>query len=107
MLIGCGMVSSPFFDLFTEKTLRLFKGQKIGTVAVFESPTLKTSERYALEEADRLGALFGVSLSPTEAKTVLAPTTEPCGQRTCYIADPEGNLIEIGSWDRPYEEKDR
>lgn len=29
------------------------------------------------------------------------------GQRTCYIADPEGNLIEIGSWDKPYETKDQ
>ena len=25
------------------------------------------------------------------AKPVFAPTTEPWGQRTCYIADPEGN----------------
>ena len=40
------------------------------------------------------------------ATPVLAPETEPWGQRTCYIADPEGNLIEIGSWNRPYEEKD-
>jgi uncharacterized glyoxalase superfamily protein PhnB len=40
------------------------------------------------------------------ATSVLAPTTEPWGQRTCYIADPEGNLIEIGSWDKPYEKKD-
>ena len=40
------------------------------------------------------------------AAPVLEPTTEPWGQRTCYIADPEGNLIEIGSWDKPYEEKD-
>lgn len=37
---------------------------------------------------------------------VMSPTTEPWGQRTCYIADPEGNLIEIGSWNRPYGEKD-
>ena len=37
---------------------------------------------------------------------VMEPATEPWGQRTCYIADPEGNLIEIGSWDKPYEEKD-
>ena len=29
---------------------------------------------------------------------VMNPTTEPWGQRTCYIADPEGNLIEIGSF---------
>ncbi len=34
---------------------------------------------------------------------VLEPTTEPWGQRTCYIADPEGNLIEIGSFNRGLE----
>lgn len=31
-------------------------------------------------------------------KSVMPPTTEPWGQRTCYIADPEGNLVEIGSF---------
>ena len=40
------------------------------------------------------------------ATPVLEPELEPWGQRTCYIADPEGNLIEIGSWNRPYGEKD-
>ena len=40
------------------------------------------------------------------AVAILEPTTEPWGQRTCYIADPEGNLIEIGSWNKPYEKKD-
>ena len=32
------------------------------------------------------------------AASVLPPTSEPWGQRTCYIADPDGNLIEIGSF---------
>ncbi|MGM9594082.1 MAG: VOC family protein [Candidatus Onthomonas sp.] len=32
------------------------------------------------------------------AAPVLDPTTEPWGQRTCYISDPEGNLVEIGSF---------
>ena len=32
------------------------------------------------------------------ATPVLEPELEPWGQRTCYIADPEGNLIEIGSF---------
>ena len=32
------------------------------------------------------------------AESVLHPTTEPWGQRTCYVADPDGNLIEIGSF---------
>lgn len=36
------------------------------------------------------------------ARSVLEPTTEPWEQRTCYIADPEGNLIEIGSFNRPF-----
>jgi len=33
-------------------------------------------------------------------KSVMPPTTEPWGQRTCYVADPEGNLIEIGSFEK-------
>jgi catechol 2,3-dioxygenase-like lactoylglutathione lyase family enzyme len=37
------------------------------------------------------------------AISVLEPTTEPWGQRTCYIADPEGNLVEIGSFNKPWE----
>lgn len=37
------------------------------------------------------------------AEPILQPTTEPWGQRTCYIADPEGNLIEIGSFGKPFE----
>lgn len=37
------------------------------------------------------------------ATPVLEPTDEPWGQRTCYIADPEGNLIEIGSFNKPFE----
>lgn len=40
------------------------------------------------------------------ATSLMEPTTEPWGQRTCFIADPEGNIIEIGSWNKPYEEKD-
>lgn len=40
------------------------------------------------------------------ATSVLEPELEPWGQRTCYIADPEGNLIEIGSWNKVYEQKD-
>lgn len=32
------------------------------------------------------------------ATPIMPPETEEWGQRTCYIADPEGNLIEIGSF---------
>lgn len=34
------------------------------------------------------------------ATPVMKPTTEEWGQRTCYFADPEGNLIEIGSFNK-------
>ena len=37
------------------------------------------------------------------AQPILEPTTAPWGQRTCYVADPEGNLIEIGSFNKPFE----
>jgi uncharacterized glyoxalase superfamily protein PhnB len=40
------------------------------------------------------------------ATFLLEPMTEPWGQRACFIADPEGNIIEIGSWNKPYGEKD-
>ena len=40
------------------------------------------------------------------ATSILPPTLESWGQRTCFIADPEGNIIEIGSWNKKYEEKD-
>lgn len=34
------------------------------------------------------------------AKSVMQPTTKPWGQRVCYVADPEGNLLEICSFGR-------
>ncbi|MBO4305961.1 MAG: VOC family protein [Clostridia bacterium] len=54
---------------------------------------------------DEVDAEYAKAIS-NGAEPVLAPTTEPWGQRTCYIADPEGNLIEIASWNKPYNSKD-
>jgi catechol 2,3-dioxygenase-like lactoylglutathione lyase family enzyme len=34
------------------------------------------------------------------AKPVYAPRDEPWGMRSSMVMDPEGNLIEIGSWNR-------
>lgn len=55
------------------------------------------------EEVDEA---FNMAISKG-ATPVLYPELEPWGQRTCYIADPEGNLIEIGSWNKKYEDKDK
>jgi len=32
------------------------------------------------------------------ARAIFSPRDEPWGMRSSFIADPEGNLIEIGSW---------
>lgn len=34
------------------------------------------------------------------AKPIVRPTDVPCGQRSSVVADPEGNLIEIASWNK-------
>jgi len=34
---------------------------------------------------------------------IYAPRDEPWGMRSSMIADPEGNLIEIGSWNRGHD----
>ena len=45
------------------------------------------------EEVDRIFA----EVTSKGARAVMTPETMPWGQRTCYVADPEGNLIEIGA----------
>ena len=55
---------------------------------------------------DEVDAAFSKAVE-NGAVPILPPEPEPWGQRTCYIADPEGNLIEIGSWNKPYGEKDK
>ena len=54
---------------------------------------------------DEVDAAFARAVK-NGAVPILDPELEPWGQRTCYIADPEGNLIEIGSWNKPFEKKD-
>ena len=54
---------------------------------------------------DEVDAAFARAVK-NGAVPILDPDLEPWGQRTCYIADPEGNLIEIGSWNKPFEAKD-
>jgi len=35
------------------------------------------------------------------AVPIIEPKTYPWGLRSCYVADPEGNLIEIATWKSP------
>ena len=45
------------------------------------------------EEVDRIFS----EVTAKGGRPVMEPETMPWGQRTCYVADPEGNLIEIGA----------
>ena len=51
-------------------------------------------------KADNFAAVdaFFAEVTAKGTRPVMPPTTMPWGQRTCYVADPEGNLIEIGSF---------
>ena len=39
-------------------------------------------------------------ITGADARVIYAPRDEPWGMHSAMIADPEGNLIEIGSWNK-------
>ncbi|MDD7161017.1 MAG: VOC family protein [Candidatus Ornithospirochaeta sp.] len=83
------------FEKLTDRRYEYLKGVNAHSeMALYVDTFSEVDEEY--ENAIRNGAV-----------SLMSPTTEPWGQRTCFIADPEGNIIEIGSWNRPYEEKDK
>lgn len=74
------------FEQMVSKNFDYPKGIN-GTVELsFDVPTFANVDK----EYEHAIAHGGTSL--------LQPTTEPWGQRTCYVADPDGNLIEISSF---------
>ncbi|WP_414732817.1 VOC family protein [Acetobacterium carbinolicum] len=52
-----------------------------------------------VESYDAVDRAFA-EITANGGQAMMLPTTEPWGQRTCYIADPEGNLLEIGSFEK-------
>lgn len=80
------MFPRKVFEQMTNQEYTYPKGLN-GTVELaFHVPTFKDVD----DEYNR-----AVSMG---AQSVFTPHTMPWGQRTCYIADPEGNLIEIHSF---------
>lgn len=74
------------FEQMTSQKYSYPQGMNGTLELAFHVPTFKDVD----EEYARVTALG--------AKSVFAPQTMPWGQRTCYVADPEGNLIEIHSF---------
>lgn len=74
------------FEIMTHQAYGYPKGLN-GTIELaFHVPSYKDVD----EEYERVTSLG--------AKSVFPPQTMPWGQRTCYVADPDGNLIEIHSF---------
>ena len=78
------------FEKMTNRKFEYVKGLNGHTEIALYVDTFEEVDA-AYEEAISKGAV-----------SVLEPETEPWGQRTCYIADPEGNIIEIGSFNKPF-----
>lgn len=79
------------FERMTSRKYEYVKGLNGHTeIALYVNTFEEVDEEYA--KAISKGAI-----------SVLKPETEPWGQRTCYISDPEGNLIEIGSFNKPFQ----
>lgn len=82
------------FEKLTGKRYEYVKGTNAHSELAFYVDTFEE-----VDEAYRHAIAGG-------AGSLLEPTTEPWGQRTCFLTDPEGNVIEIGSWNKPFEKKD-
>ena len=82
------------FEKLTGKQYEYIKGTNAHSELALYVDTFEE-----VDEAYRHAILGG-------AGSLLEPTTEPWGQRTCFLTDPEGNVIEIGSWNKPFETKD-
>ena len=82
------------FLLYGKKDLEKMTGKKFtycsGTVGHYEI-ALGVENYAAVDKTWK-------EVTAAGAQSVMEPATMPWGQRTCYIADPEGNLIEIGSF---------
>ncbi len=59
---------------------------------VFNQPKIRAVDVLPVEDTQRIVA--------AGARPVYAPRNEPWGMRSSMVADPEGNLIEIGSWNK-------
>lgn len=94
MLLKDGMLFMLYprasFEMMTDKRYEYVKGLNgHSEIALYVDTFAEVDEAYD-------------AVISKGAVSVLPPTDEPWGQRTCYIADPEGNLIEIGSFGKPF-----
>lgn len=82
------------FMLYPRVEFEKFTAQELGYTSKLDG---HFEIALAVENYDAVDAAYN-EIVAKGGKPVVAPITCPWGQRTCYIADPEDNLIEIGSF---------
>lgn len=124
-MIGLFVVDLPAMVRFYRDVLGLEIDYKGGPYAEFKHEGI----RFSMFQRDQLPALLGQTptypsglngtlelaidlprfedvdkeygrLVQAGARGIYAPRNEPWGMRSSMVADPEGNLIEVGSWNR-------
>ena len=85
---------SVLFMLYERKNFEKMTGLRYEYLQGFNGHYEIALKVDSFAEVDRTFA----EVTARGARPVMAPETMPWGQRTCYVADPEGNLVEIGSF---------
>ena len=97
--------SSPYAEFVTEGIRVSFYERKQLPDLLGQTPTYPTGLNGSFELAIDLPHFTDVDRRYAEvvnagARPIYPPRQEPWGMRSSMIADPEGNLIEIGSWNK-------
>ncbi len=90
----------PYAALYSGEAKLMLYGRKDFEVMTTRAYAYPDGLNGTLELAFDVGEVYQVDeeyarVVAAGAKPVYPPTDEPWGQRTCYVADPDGNLIEI------------
>ncbi len=83
----------PSFDEYTQSYISALMSVTKGKRITIEDPTVMLSERYALERADRLGALYGLSLTPTHSENSLTAKKRELRQTEKKLTELVGKLF--------------
>jgi catechol 2,3-dioxygenase-like lactoylglutathione lyase family enzyme len=98
---GC----SPYAEFANDGVRFAFYARRLLPELLGETPSYPTGLNGTLELAIDLPRFEEVDaeyarLVAAGARPVYAPRDEPWGMRSSMVADPDGNLIEVGSWNK-------
>ena len=84
------------FLLYGRKDYEEMKGKRFEYLKGVNAHREMALDVDAFEEVDK----EYINALENDAASIFPPTLEPRGQRTCFIEDPEENVIGIGSWNK-------